>query len=263
VTSIAVADRQLERLMHAAGGPDAFLAEHAVIVMGDHSQSSVEDTIDLRDAYADWRVLKPNDRRAAEAEIALSPGSRSAMVYVLDDERLLELLTPLEEVARETEGVDLVMRRDGDRGALVWSDRGELRFMPADGDGGVADLSGGRWLLDGELDALDLTVSDGEVTSWTYPDALGRVWAALQCPGSGELLLSAEPGYEFIDWGGSDHVGGGAHGSLHRNDSLGVLLCCGTGPAARDERRQWSIRDVAGLIYDHFGVAPEPGARLP
>ena len=32
VTSIAAADRQLERLMHAAGGPDAFLADHAVIV---------------------------------------------------------------------------------------------------------------------------------------------------------------------------------------------------------------------------------------
>ena len=32
VTSIAAADRQLERLMHAAGGPDAFLDDHAVIV---------------------------------------------------------------------------------------------------------------------------------------------------------------------------------------------------------------------------------------
>ena len=32
VTSLAEADRQLERLMHVAGGPDAFLEDHAVIV---------------------------------------------------------------------------------------------------------------------------------------------------------------------------------------------------------------------------------------
>ena len=63
-----------------------------------------------------------------------------------------------------------------------------------------------------------------------YPDALSRVWSELHCPNAGEILLSAGPGYEFVDWGGSDHVGGGSHGSLHRSDSLGALLWCGTGP---------------------------------
>ena len=69
-----------------------------------------------------------------------------------------------------------------------------------------------------------------------YPDALARVWAAVTCPTSGDLLLSAAPGYEFTDWGGADHVGGGSHGSLHRSDSHGVLLWCGTGPDRREAR---------------------------
>ena len=77
---------------------------------------------------------------------------------------------------------------------------------------------------------------DGRVSSATYPDALGRVWSALRCRTSGELLLSAAPGYEFLDWGGAHHVGGGSHGSLHANDSLGALLWCGTGPAGRRAR---------------------------
>ena len=51
VTSIAEADRQIERMMHAAGGPDAFLEEHAVIVCSDHSQSQVEAEIDLFRAF--------------------------------------------------------------------------------------------------------------------------------------------------------------------------------------------------------------------
>ena len=49
----------------------------------------------------------------------------------------------------------------------------------------------------------------------------------------GDVLLSAAPGYEFVDWGGADHLGGGSHGSLHRSDSLGVLLWSGTGPSER------------------------------
>src|SRR6202035_3088643 len=39
VDSIAEADRQLMRVMEAAGGVDAFLAEHAVIVLADHSHT--------------------------------------------------------------------------------------------------------------------------------------------------------------------------------------------------------------------------------
>ena len=255
VSSIAEADRQLERMMHAGGSPDAFLREHAVIVMGDHSQSIVEDAIDLRGAFAEWRVVGPTDRRPERADVALSPGARFAMVYVLDDDRLGDA----ERTVRELEGVDLAIRRDGDR-ALVWSTRGELRFAPAPGGRAeegryvAEDLDGARWSLEGDLDALELEVRDGRLRSWSYPDALARVWSALHCPGAGDLLLSAVPGYEFVDWGGSVHVGGGAHGSLHRTDSHGVLLMHGTGPDRADARPQWRISDAARLVLDHFGV---------
>ena len=47
-------------------------------------------------------------------------------------------------------------------------------------------------------------------------------------------------------------VGGGSHGSLHANDSLGSLLWCGTGPSA-DSREQWALRDVTPMILRHFG----------
>jgi hypothetical protein len=90
------------------------------------------------------------------------------------------------------------------------------------------------------------------------------VWSALNCPTAGDILLSAAPGYEFVDWGGSDHVGGGSHGSLHRSDSLGALLWCGTGGQAgmdsRAARDQWSLRDIAPMIRAHFGLPSDvPG----
>jgi hypothetical protein len=133
----------------------------------------------------------------------------------------------------------------------VRSARGELRFAP---DGDVVDLRRGRWSVEGELAALGASVEDGRFLSSDYPDALARVWSALTCPTAGDVLLSAAPGYEFVDWGGADHVGGGSHGSLHRSDSLGALLWCGTGPDSRAAREQWSLRDVAPIVRTHFGI---------
>jgi type I phosphodiesterase/nucleotide pyrophosphatase len=258
VASLAQADKQIERLMHAAGGPDAFLEDHAVIVCSDHSQSQVEQEIDLFRAF-DGFAVQPASKvraRAVESEIAVCPASRSAQVYVLDPERRAELVPRVERTLLALEGVDLVMRMtdhpDGE--AVIRGMRGgatkELRFSPR---GDLADLRGERWHVEGDLDLLALSAREGQIDSAVYPDALGRTWSALRCPTSGELLASAAPGFEFLDWGGAHHVGGGSHGALHANDSLGSLIWCGTGPPA-DSREQWSLRDVVPMIDEHFGV---------
>ena len=62
VTSIAAADRQLERLMHSLPvDPRSSLSKYAVIVCSDHSQAPVEERIRLDEAFADFR------RRPAES----------------------------------------------------------------------------------------------------------------------------------------------------------------------------------------------------
>ena len=108
--------------------------------------------------------------------------------------------------------------------------------------------------MTGDNAALGLSIEDGVVSSDEYPDPLSRLWSALTCAHSGDVLVSAVPGWEFLDWGGSAHVGGGSHGSLHRGDSLGVLLLSGTGPEPASAPRQWALRDVTPLILEHFSV---------
>jgi predicted AlkP superfamily pyrophosphatase or phosphodiesterase len=254
VTSIAAADRQIERLMHAGGGPDRFLDEHAVIVCSDHSQAAVEASIRLDYAFADFVVATPNARTGSGGEIALSPAQRSAMVYVLDPDEREDLLRRSLEAVRDLEGVDLMMWMDGEE-AVIRGHRGELRFAPG---GSVQDGRGHGWDVDGPLSVLRAEVQDGRLLSTEYPDALMRVWSALHCENAGEILLSAAPGYEFVDWGGADHVGGGSHGSLHRSDSFATLLWSGDGLPDRGAREQWSLRDVAPMIREHFGVAAPP-----
>jgi hypothetical protein len=257
VTSLAAADRQIERLMHAGGGYDQFLAEHAVIICSDHSQATVEASIRLDHAFADFAVATPTARVAGRGgEVALSPAQRSAMVYVLDPDEREQVLARSLEVVCDLEGVDLAMWMDGGQ-AVIRGRRGELRFAPGDD---VVDTRGVGWALDGSPAVLRAEVQDGRLLCTEYPDPLTRVWSALHCDNAGELLLSAAPGYEFVDWGGSDHVGGGSHGSLHRSDSLATLLWCGDGLPARDAREQWSLRDIAPMIRAHFGVTSPPPA---
>jgi hypothetical protein len=244
VTSIAEADRALERIVHVAGGVEAFLDGHSVIVMSDHSQTTVEADVNLADAFADARVLQPADPAPTEAELAVSPAARSAMVYALDESRRDELVAGAVATLRGLEGVDLVVRRENGE-AVVHSRRGDLRFAPG---GEFEDRRGRGWRVDGDHATLDL---GGD----TYPDGLNRLWSALECPHSGDVLASAESGYEFVDWGGAGHVGGGSHGALHRDDSQGVLLLCGV---EAPEQEEWALTDVIGLVLRHFGVPLTP-----
>ncbi len=267
--SLAQADLQLARVANAAGGIDAFLEEHAVIAMADHSQAPVTDVIWLQDELAELGVLGParpgrSERAAARAEaadpqIAVCPSQRAAMVYALHDDERDAMRASVVAVAMTLAGVDLVtwLERDAHeqpREAVVASpERGELRFAPG---GATRDPRGAGWHLAGDPGVLGGRVQDGVLLTPDYPDALARVWSALMCPTSGEVLLSAAPGWEFADWGRQAHVGGGSHGSLHASDSLGALVVCGA-KLPDPVPAQWAIRDVAAMVLSHFGLPAE------
>jgi hypothetical protein len=251
-TSIAAADAQIMRVADAAGGLQRFLDTHAVVVCADHSHAAVERTIDLRGAFAqDWAIAGPGGAAVEEAELALCPNQRAAMVYALVEEARGATVPKIVATAAELPGVDVIAYRDGEDGVIQAPDRGTLRFRAG---GETRDARGGTWTVTGDLSALNASISDGTFDAPDYPDALRRVWAALSCATSGDVLLSAAPGYEFPDWGGGHHVGGGSHGSLHRSDSLGALAYCGVEPPAHAGPGAWSISDVAPMVLAHFGV---------
>lgn len=270
VESIDKADSCFATYVEEAGGLDEFLADHAVILLADHSQTEVQRGLPLAELLgAEWSVLQPSEERPERSQLAVSPTGRAAHVYLLPGEG--ERAEPTEVAARlgVMEGIDLVCRLEGADGLPLrrpgpgmpagvdeWAvvERGEaaLRFRPG---GEVGDLRGGSWELEGDLEALEAEVEDGRLRSEAYPDPLARVWAALAAPHAGDFVVSLAPGFEAVDWGGVSHAGGGSHGALHAGDSLGPLLFVGCGPASADEREQWTLRDVAPAILEHFGVA--------
>jgi hypothetical protein len=270
VESIAKVDRRLAKLTEAAGGVEPFLEGHGLIVVGDHAQTAVRRGLPLTELLArEWSVLQPSESRPERAQLAVSPGGRSAHVYLLPGEGRRAERAEVGARLAETEGVDLVCRLEDPGGApLARSEVGmpvagegawavverrgrRLRFRPGDA---VADPRGGGWELDGDPAALEATVEDGVLRGEEYPDPLARVYAAMTAPHAGDFVVSLKLGYEAVDWGGVAHVGGGGHGALHRGDSLVPLLFAGCGPADPTERPQWALRDVAAVVLDHFGL---------
>jgi type I phosphodiesterase/nucleotide pyrophosphatase len=272
VESIAKADHCFAEFAEACGGLDDFLEQHALILIADHAQTPVHRGLPLAELLGrDWSVLRPSDDRPELAQLAVSPTGRAAHVYLLPGEG--ERADPRAVGTRlgEIEGVDLVccledaagepLRREepgmpagGGEWVLVERTGERFRFRPGDD---VADLRGGRWEVDGDHSVLATTIEGGRLRSEDYPDPLARVWSALTAPHSGDFIVSLAPGFEAVDWGGVTHAGGGSHGALHAGDSLGPLLFVGCGPAAAGERDQWTLRDVAPAVLEHFGLARE------
>jgi hypothetical protein len=272
VDSISAADRAFAKLIEAAGGLDGFLTDYALILMADHAQTPVHRELPIAAELGErWHVLQPSEDRPEDAQLAVSPTARAANVYLLrGDGEAVEHGAVLEAV-EAMEGADLVAYLAVDGAALVRTTPGppppgtevvvrrggvELRFRPGEA---FTDLRGGGWELGGDPTALDLEVTDGQLRSESYPDALGRLWSALCAPHAGDLVVSAALGYECVDWGGTSHVGGGSHGSLHRGDSLGPVLFCGCGPQSPSEREQWSLRDVPEIVLKHFRLGRGSG----
>ncbi|HWA52579.1 MAG TPA: alkaline phosphatase family protein [Solirubrobacterales bacterium] len=277
--SIAKADHCFGKLVDACGGLDPFLDEHAVIVVADHAQTDVHRGLPLAELLGrEWSVLQPSESRSAPpAQLAVSPTGRAAHVYLLEGGGEAADPRAVRTALGTIEGIDLVCYLEDQRGetllrknpgppgagAVAVVERGErrLRFRPdLGGDASasdstrVADLRGGRWRIEGEAEVLEASVEDGRLRSETYPDPLARVWAALSGPHAGDFVVSLQPGFEALDWGGVSHAGGGSHGSLHAGDSLGPLLFVGCGPASPGEREQWTLSDVAPAVRRHFGL---------
>ncbi|MGZ4383094.1 MAG: alkaline phosphatase family protein [Gaiellaceae bacterium] len=229
--ALARSDRSVAALIEAAGGLDAFLDRYAVVVCSDHGQSRVNTSVRLERHFDDLTAARP--RGARRGTVAVAASNRAAMLYRLDG-------CPLEvpELALRLDGdpsAEVVLYRDGGE-AVARRAGAELRFRPG----------AGEWLTRGESELLD------------HPRALERVWRALENPNAGELLVSAAPGYEFVDLGGRDHSGGGSHGSLCREDAEVPMLAVGL------RELPATIADIAPAVLRHFGVeAPQVGRRLP
>jgi predicted AlkP superfamily pyrophosphatase or phosphodiesterase len=146
----------------------------------------------------------------------------------------------VEHVARLDAGDDLVTASN--RAAMIYTSNPRavaerLDAQPAAGI--VLFREDGRTISRRDGDE-DLALLD------ELPDGRTRAEAALANPNAGSVLVSATPGWEFLDLAGRHHSGGGSHGSLEVADSEVPMLTVGLGPPPS------SITGIKATIAAHL-----------
>ena len=229
VESIVRADAAFAELVDAAGGLDR-VPRRARRDRGRRPRPDRRSSSRCRSPRRwarEWRVLQPNQSDPENAELAVCPSSRAAAVYVLSDGpswRAHARGSPRAAAgARRRRPVRLARAR---RRAVAARRR---RRPAAGGRGGgrrtrrrAAALSprrrgqrpprrrlGPRRRPRGARRRPSATAASTRRPIPTRSRACG---AALAAPHAGEILISASPGYELVDWGGITHCPGGSHG---------------------------------------------------
>ena len=182
-------------MMDAAGGPDAFLEDHAVIVCSDHSQSPVEDEIDLFRAFDGFGVLpagrapRRGRRDRGLPELARRAGLRARPRPPARPRPADRAHAARARGRRPRGAADGPPRRRGDRPRRARRRRRRAALRAARRP---ADRARRRWSVEGDLDAARPRGRGRPRALGDVPGrARARVWAALRCRTAGDVLASA------------------------------------------------------------------------
>ena len=244
--AIEEADKSLQEALNAYSSWEEAIEHATWIVLGDSAQSSVKE--EKETALIDLNELLPSfsfwERDNTDGQIAIAINERMAYVYVNDKNvELTEVINTL----KKDERIQFIAWKDEDTNYVVGSQgQRPLTFSP---NGPLVDAYNQSWILDGDLSLLDLTMNEqGSLQYNTYPDALARLHGALHSQEGTVIIVDAKPSYEFISKHSHDHAGGGAHGSLHKADSVVPMIVAGTTDKPDFNRlvdiKEWILRLV-------------------
>ncbi len=232
--------------------PSEFLEDHAVIVMSDHSQTSVEDRVDLVEALGGWSVLAAEDPDARGGrDRRLARSQRSAMVYVLDPSsrraaRAARRARPPGRRGHRPRGAP--RGRRGRR--LERARRAALRARRR-----ARGRARGPVERRGRARRAALEVEDGRVDSRLYPHALGRLWSALGLPRRGRRagVRGARLRVRGLGRGRASRAAG-ATGRCIAATRSACCSCAGLDPPRPSGPGRWRLGDVTPMVLDHFSV---------
>ena len=237
--SLLEADRQLGRLLEAYGSWENALATARWIVVGDHGMSPVR-------GESPSHVIGSTELALGRRDVVVTLNGRTAFLYLraseapeprgarpdrkAEREAICLERQALAEALAELPAVDQVFWREE---SWTCARQRDLTCSWRPG-GGFHDMRGREWQVTGDVRALGLELSAGQLLEGAYPDPMHRVDDLLDAADAPDLVVTARPDYEF-----APQSGRGSHGSLLAQDSLVPIIAAGFGlvphyPEARD-----------------------------
>ena len=241
---IEKADQALQEILNSFPSWEEAIQKITWIVLGDSGQSFVSK--DKDSSLIDLNQLLKNytfwDGKNKDGQLALAVNERMAYIYVKDPQ------VKLSEVVRSLKGEERM-------GFIAWKDdqtnyvvnalsNEKLTFST---NGKYVDDYGQSWQIAGNASILDLRLTkERRIHYQDYPDALARLHGALHSQEGRVIIVDAKPTYEFIEENSHDHAGGGAHGSLHKVDSIVPMIVAGTNDVPPSNRlvdvKKWILQ---------------------
>ena len=218
-------DQALQEILNGFDSWEKAVEEVTWIILGDSGQSAVKE--EKETALIDLNVLLKEytfwEQENKDGQLAIAINERMAYVYLKDDKIDIEDVV---EILQEDERIGFISWKDEETNYVKRSNGEDVfTFSP---EGPYKDQYKQTWKLDGDISILDIKLDqDGSLRYSAYPDALARLNGALHSQNGKVIIVDAKPGYEFIEKHSHDHAGGGAHGSLHKSDSVVPLIVVG------------------------------------
>jgi hypothetical protein len=231
-------DQQINGIMQNYGSLDEALRKAIFIVAGDSGVSQVQPrgdnpVIKLTELFQNYNLNTPGELVTEQTDLILAANER--MTYVYNANGKYSNRNIADRLSTEKRIDMIAWRENGWIKVIKGNTLKEMRYQP---NGTLTDPYNQKWTLEGSVEVLDLTWNQAQntVDYGDYPDALQRLSAALNSHDGEYFVVTSKPGFEFIDKSNPAHQGGGAHGSLHKSDSLFPVLIAGTEHRPRSHR---------------------------
>lgn len=249
ISHLADVDKQLVRFLDSFDSWEQVVERNVCMLISDHGQTvigeSEDHNISLDSLLSRFTIHPLGAQVTPQMDVVICNNERMAYLYPTDDSKLM----PIVEAVSVDERIDLIAWREGERIAVRRG--GTDRLMRFWRGGPYRDVYGRRWSVEGELTVLDVA-ADGDLLLFdTFPDAFSRLYGAFFSQSAPVVVVSAAIGYEFLSECAPTHLGGGSHGSLHKQDSIIPLLVAG---AAHRFRTPARLVDVKDFILQELGV---------
>jgi len=249
VDHLAEVDKQLARFLDSFDSWDQAMERNTVLLISDHGQTPIgtekDRNIPLDDLLAGFSLYKLGTAFDVENEVVVCNNERMGYVYPLSVHLQEKVLA---SVTRESRLDIIAWKEDDWVVALKGGTDKILRFRKG---GRYKDPYGAEWSIEGNAQVLDLQITGNLVGYDSYPDGMARLYGALFSQNAPVIVVNAAPGYELLSEYSPTHLGGGSHGSLHKQDSTIPLIVAG---ASRPFPRPARLIDVKAFVAQEIKV---------
>jgi len=223
-------DKQIQSILNAFGSSKEAIDQAIIMIVGDSGMSAIlpdskHPVIDLPQVLHNYVILGPGAEATSATGIALAVNETMAYVYKLNTK---DSLKQIADILKEETRIDFISWKEA--GWIHVVEAGTAKEFTYKPNGNIKDSYGQSWTLGSNPDVLDLHINKHRNTLQyrEYPDALKRLYGALNSHEGDFLVVSAKQGYELSGQSSPTHKGGGGHGGLHRMESLVPLIISGT-----------------------------------